>query len=334
MKITKDTKICISIIVTGRCNCNCEYCHFYASHSREKYNRDIDLGLFNRYIDYINYMKSITKNISIRFSGGEPLFMGDKLWELTNMCYNKTGIKPYIMTNGKLLCKDIAKKAKSNNVRAFVVSIENPFENIKGTEKTDDTLKRIKNCEGIDIPILFGMLVVKNENYKDIFKIANYFYDNVGMIPPMCEVNYLPYKSASKQQLDDLYINVKLLVSKYNGLCDISLFPYVIPEYYSNNLQGFEYLTEFPIDDKHNMLKLKNEDIISKTEEQINKSHVKYNCINKDCDWYEDCKHIKWVWNMDTGLISKKKKNEDYCKLKKILSQAFYDALCEGNNGI
>jgi len=328
MKITKDIKLCISIIVTGRCNCSCEYCHFYASHPRSEYNRDIDLNLFERYMDYINYLQTITKNISIRFSGGEPLFMGDYLWKLTNECYNKTGIKPYIMTNGKLLCKDTAQLAKKNNVRAFVVSIENPFEKIKGTEETSITLKKIEDCKDIDIPILFGMMIIKNECYKDIYKIANYFYEKVNMIPPMCEVNYLPYKSATSKELKDLYENVKRMVCKYNGLCDISLFPYVIPEYYSNNLQNFEYLTEFPIDDKHNMLKLKNDELVLKTEEQINKSYTRFECKNKKCDWHDECKYIKWVWNMETPLISKDKKNDDYCKLKKTLSSAFYDALC------
>ena len=330
MKINKESKICISIIVTGKCNCDCEYCHFYASHDRKKYNRNIDLKLFNRYIDYINYLKTKVKEIKVRFSGGEPLYMGEDLWKLTNELYAKTGIKPYIMTNGKLLNKKIAQKAKDNNVSAFVVSIENPFDNIRGTEKTIYTLSRIIESKEVNIPILFGMLVVQNREFKDLYRIAEYFYKKVKMIPPMCEVNYLPYISPTKEEFKQLYNNTKKIVKKYNGVCDISLFPYIIPEYYSNNLDGNEYLTEFPIDDKHNMLNLSNSEIIVKTQSQINKSYAEFDCKDTNCDWYGSCKRIKWVWNMDTKLVSKERKNQDYCEFKKVLSNAFYDALYEG----
>lgn len=333
MKITNDSKICISIIVTGKCNCNCEYCHFYASHSRKEYNRNIESRLFNRYIDYIKYLQEIAGKVSVRFSGGEPLTMGDDLWKLTNKLYEETGIKPYIMTNGKMLNQQLILTAKKNMVSGFVVSIENPFEIIKGTERAIDTLNRIKACKDIDsdVPVFFGMLVVKNENFKNMYDIAKYFYNEVRMIPPMCEVNYLPYESPSDIQFNDLYENVKMIVKKYNGICDISLFPYIIPEFYSNNLNGTEYLTEFPIDDKHDMLSLSNDKILIKTEEQIDKSYAKFICNESNCDWYDSCNRIKWVWNMHTNKISKELKNHDYCKFKKTLSTAFYDALCEEN---
>ena len=143
MKIKKNIKICLSIIVTGKCNLNCEYCHFYANHDRKEYNRNIDDKLFKRYVDYIKYLQTITPYVEVRFSGGEPLFMGDKLFDLSNYLYKETGIKPYIMTNGKLLNSCIMKEAENNSIDSFVVSIENPFVSVNGSVETEKTLKKI-----------------------------------------------------------------------------------------------------------------------------------------------------------------------------------------------
>ena len=45
------------------------------------------------------YLQYCINPPSVRFSGGEPLFMGDELFELSNYLYKETNIKPYIMTN-------------------------------------------------------------------------------------------------------------------------------------------------------------------------------------------------------------------------------------------
>ncbi len=335
MKITKNTKICLSIIVTGKCNLNCEYCHFYANHDRKKYNRNIDAKLFRRYVDYIKYLQTITPFVEVRFSGGEPLFMGDELFELSNYLYKETNIKPYIMTNGKLLSKEIMEKAKKNNIDSFVVSIENPFVDVVGSVETEKTLEKIMELNNDDVPINFGMLVVTNEQFKNIEKIADYFYTRIKQIPPLCEMNYLPYKSPNAQQFNDLYINVKNVVKKYNGKTNVSLFPYVVPEYYPNNQDGTEFLTELPIDDKHGILNISNDEMIKRTEKQMDRSFFEYECPNKECDWYQDCRHIKWVWKMNTDQISSEQKMKDYCEFKKIISNAYYDALVGSDeNGI
>ena len=36
----------LSITITGRCNCYCSYCHYYAYRDRQKYNFDMPEELF------------------------------------------------------------------------------------------------------------------------------------------------------------------------------------------------------------------------------------------------------------------------------------------------
>lgn len=327
MNINSKSKLCISIITTGRCNCNCEYCHFYADHDRKEYMRDIKDDLFDRYIEYINYLRDITQDISVRFSGGEPLVMGDRMFELAERLFSKTGIRPYIMTNGKLLTKGVIDQAKASHISSFVISIENPLHNAVGTENSDNVLRRFKELQNEDVPLYFGMLVLENGQYKNILEIADFFWNEVNMIPPMCEKNFIPYVSPTENEMEVLYDNVKKLVKTYNGKADIALFPYIIPEYYVNNLEGTEYLTEFPIDDTFGMLHKSFADIKKVTEDQLDRSYFKYECLQKECDWYESCSHIKWVWSMQTQKYSSEEKMKDYCRYKKVLSRAFFDAL-------
>lgn len=330
MIIDADTRLCLSIVSTGRCNCDCSYCHFYASHDRKLYNRDIDFKLLRRYVEYIKYLKEITPNITCRLSGGEPLIMGDKMFDITDYIASETGTKPYVMTNGKLLTEGIIKKAIKHNVSSFVVSVENPFDVSLGAVDAYETIDKYTLLQNDIVPLYFGMMVLENSQYENILKIADLFYEKTGVVPPMCEVNYLPYKSPSEIEMEALYQNVKALVKKYNGKTPLSLFPYVIPEYYSGNQKGTEYLTELPIDDKHNMLNKDNEAVLLSTCEQIDKSYFTYDCPNRECDWYDSCHHLKWVWKMDTKILNSKEKMKDYCKYKKVLSDAFFDALVLG----
>ena len=62
-------------------------------------------------------------------------------------------------------------------------------------------------------------------------------------------------------------------------------------------------------------------------EQKMSKTYFSYDCGNKNCEWKDSCNKLKWVWGMETNKISKKEKLSDYCRFKKILSQAFYDAL-------
>lgn len=40
----------LSITITGKCNCNCSYCHFYASRDRQKYDINMCPELFDNFI--------------------------------------------------------------------------------------------------------------------------------------------------------------------------------------------------------------------------------------------------------------------------------------------
>lgn len=332
MHITDKSKLVISLIVTGKCNNHCTYCHFYANHDRKLYNRNMEFSLFERYLDFINFLKTKTKHITCRFSGGEPLVMGEELFKYSSAMFEKTGYTPYIMTNGKLLSEKVIEDCKENHISSFVVSLENPVDMDDGSIDTDKVINAYKRLQNSTIPLYLGMVIVKNEKFKDIKKICDILYDKLGEIPPICELNFLPYTSPSEEELIDLYEGLKAVIKKYYGKTSFSFFPYITPEYYSNNLNGSEYLIEFPIDDIYGFMTKTNEELLEVYEDKLNKAYFAYNCPNSSCEWHDACSRIKWVWGDRSFTVSKEQKMKDYCRFKKTISRAFLDALTDLSN--
>lgn len=318
----------LSITVTGRCNCNCSYCHFYAHRDRNKYNIDIDNKLFGNYLKLINEIKNNHhKNIQVRFSGGEPLVIGDRIFELSNEMYNVTGIKPFILTNGRLLNKNIIEKSKQNNICAYLVSIENPFDEADGAPKTKETLEKIKELDSADVRVLPAIMIVKNNMFKNLLKIADYVYDEIGILPSFSELTYQAYESPTDRELRDLYENLKQIAKKYYNISPIRVFPYISPELYANNEKN--YLSELDLENSLQINDKNISDVAKKMFKKLDKSYIENPCKNKECDWYEDCRLIKWLWFYPNKDVNENQKLLDYCRFKNVINNALYDGIME-----
>ena len=159
----------LSITITGRCNCYCSYCHYYAYRDRQEYNFDMPEELFRNYVHLIKIIQQkYHKKLQVRFSGGEPLVIGDKLFDYSNYLHSKTGLKPYVLTNGKALNNEIIEKAKKANISAFLVSVENPFDESEGVPSTNETLNKIAAIDNNDVRVLPAVVVVKNEYFHKL----------------------------------------------------------------------------------------------------------------------------------------------------------------------
>jgi len=143
--------LCFSISITGRCNANCSYCHFYGMRSKETIKeiwKDIDDETYRLYINFLKRIKNaLPKNVDLqyRFSGGEPLVLKDRLFELADYGYKKTGIPPYILTNGLGITKNWVEKAKKHHIKYLFVSLENPFNPMQEPHKRKKLSLRLKN---------------------------------------------------------------------------------------------------------------------------------------------------------------------------------------------
>lgn len=324
--LKEDDLWALSVTVTGRCNCSCSYCHFYSHRDRKKFSIDISDELFDNYLNLINEIKNnLHNNIQVRFSGGEPLVLGDRIFELSNRMYEITGIEPYVLTNGKLLSKDIIEKSKKSHISAFLVSIENPFDEADGAPKTKEVLKIIKDLDSKEVRVLPAIMIIKNNMFKNLLSIADYVYNEIGLLPSFAELTYQAYESPTDEELSDLYTNIKKIASKYYEKTPIRIFPYVSPELYANN--QLNYLNELDLENSLN-LKLSNvEEVSKKMFKKLENSYKVNPCKNRDCDWYEDCRIIKWLWFYSTNNVTSEQKLKDYCRFKKVINSALYEGI-------
>lgn len=328
--INKNEHIHISITSTGRCNRGCKYCHFYASHNREEVDRDMDWQTFTGYVNFIKNLLKDGYDITVRFSGGEPLFIKEeKIYEMSDYIFENTGLEPYVMTNGKLLSKETIDKAAEHHISTFVVSCENPFKESEGAEHVEDVIEKYLELKNYNskVSIELGLVLIENSEFKNITKIADFFYERIGSIPPFSEKNFDTYERPTEQELLDLENSTRELVKKYNGIADMHLFPYIIPELYNNTEDDFkEHLIEFPLDDIHEYGKLDYINALKKMNEVFDKNNISYYCPNKECELREYCTLLKWVW-FDTTVCNEGEKLQDYCLMKKALVRGYFHAL-------
>lgn len=321
----------LSITATGKCNCDCSYCHFYALRDRKKYNFDMPERLFKNYVRLIKVIKEkYHKNLHVRFSGGEPLVMGDRLFEYCKYLYDETGISPYILSNGRLLDEEIIKKSKKAHIDAYLVSVENPFDQSEGAPRTEEVLQKIRtlNCE--DVNVLPAIMVVKNNAFHQLLEICDYVYDRIQMLPSFSELTYHAYEIATSEQINDLYLNVKAIAKKYYGKAAIKFFPYISPELYANNQKN--YMTELDLENSIGVADDNAELVAENLYKKLALSYQKNPCEDVNCDWYEDCRIIKWLWlyTYDNPDMTVGDKLKSFCALRKALNSGLLEGILEG----
>lgn len=325
--LNEDDIWCISISSTGRCNCNCSYCHVYARHEKEKYTIDITDDMFNDIINTIKYIKdNIHKNIQVRFSGGEPLILGDRLFEMTKKIYEITDYESVVLSNGLLINDQIIEKAEKSNIGIFACSIENPFNPAEGAPDPNTVMDKIQKYNACKPSVVPGVMIIKNEYFKDLASIADYAYSKMNALPVFSELSFQAYESPSEEQLKELHKNIKNIAKKYYGITPLRFFPYVSPELHSNGERNF--ITSIELEDAEALSKGA-ENGAKLLIDRLNNSYINPMCQKKDCEWYEDCQLIKWTWNNETRRITKEKKMDDFCNFKRTINTALYEGILE-----
>lgn len=313
----KQNIICFSINVTEICNCSCSYCHFYLENPNREYKFCIDDRILDNYIKLLNYFKNyLNQSIHIRLSGGEPLILGSKLFFITDKIYKETGIKPYVLTNGKLLNKDVIDMAIKFNVDKFIMSFENPFKIDKYSVNTFDNIESFNKLNSYSKMIFPGVVVVTNDMFKKLYDICDFFYNSIGEIPTISEASFKAYKTPDDFEIDALQENIKLTAKKFFSKTPLELFPYITPEISFN--YNYKYVIDLYIGNRFEISDDNIPDSTEKIYKNLFKTYINNFCNNINCEWYNSCQHIRLFW---------KDKMDDYCKFKKAICNGFFDAI-------
>jgi len=298
----RDKIYSISVVVTGRCNLNCSYCHFFRTRSRKDVAYDISDEQFMTYMKFIRAWSSSTQSpTSYRFSGGEPMILGDRLFSLANKALEIVGTPPYILTAGKNLDEDWISKARDSAISHIFVSMENPIRPDKGSVDPILLAQKIKTYNSESLPIIPGVCVVPNDCFSRLYEICCWFYNELGRIPLICEINYGSYVSPSEDEWKHLEENLCRVVEDFFPKTHLNLFSSVIPEYAYGGIDP--YLFELDLDNFH---EIRDDNIAEKIPEIKSyveaSSYPKLSCNQDYCPWISFCKNTKWYWQRDENL--------------------------------
>lgn len=316
-----------SVIVTERCNLACTYCHFYAARAKKAVRRDMPDDLFDTYIAFIkHFMDTSGTEVTYRFSGGDPTTLDDRLFELAGRALKKTGSKPYLLTGGKIIDQAWIDKAKPFISHLFI-SLESPLCPDRGALKPSETIRIIKKYNSSDMPLLLGSTVLRNSDFKHLYDVCKIVYEELGQLPNIQEINYLPFESPTEEELHDLYDNLRRVVADFNGKAPLNLFSYVSPEFTTLHNSKQVFLTDLDMDNTFGMTQDNLEEASKKVLDFQWVNYPAVSCDNEDCEWKEGCQRIKWLWKYPSHTVTAEKKFDDYCRFKKVVNAAFYDAL-------
>lgn len=104
--------------LTSQCNAFCKHCY-----NNSGINNISDVMTPDKWVEFSKYIVSNGGVFECLLSGGEPLLLGDKLFEIMDIL-NDDGTIFFIMTNGYLVNDGMAKKFKKYQYHWFQVSID------------------------------------------------------------------------------------------------------------------------------------------------------------------------------------------------------------------
>lgn len=328
MKSAQEKIYTFSVGVTGRCDSSCSYCHYYATRDRKSVSYDISTKQFIAYMKFIrHWCATVPGKTFYRFSGGEPTVLGDRLFELANIGFQHTGARPFILTAGKRLEKSWVEKAKRSQISHIFVSVENPIDPQRGAPNPFGVVQMIRECNSPELPIVPGVCIVPNNCFKYLYRICEWFYKELGRIPLICEVNYSPYQSPNEDEWRDLERELPKVIKDFFPLTQLNLFSSVVPELAYGGKDP--YVFDLNLENTHCI------DLVNyqtKVDEFIGYletvSYPRLHCNQTKCPWNMFCQNTKWYWQIQAKKFSLPKLR-DYCRFKRVISDAFYRTLID-----
>jgi hypothetical protein len=319
-----------SVIVTGRCNTACTYCHYYARRDRRAVAYDISDEQFETYMKFIKlWSEAVPGETRVRFSGGDPMVLGDRLFSLADKAYQMTGTRPFALTAGKALSREWTIRAASSALTHVAVSIENPFSPDPKAPNPHKVVKAMLECRDSGFTLIPGVCVVSGEQFEILYETCEWFYDRLGRIPVIHEINYDAYRPPTEENWAALEKSVWRILETYSRRTALNLFPSVSPEL------GFGGQDPYVIDlDLENSYELNGRNYADKLADVLRRlehdNYPRLACKTRSCTWWEFCDNAKWYWFGDRNNRPAVKL-QDYCRFKRLLNDVYYRFFVDRN---
>lgn len=220
----------LNLNVTWFCPVKCSYCHVTSKGSHD-----------DKFIlpeETLIKQCRVAKKLGVkeyRFSGGEPLSLGDTLFKYADIVYRESGKKPVVLTSGAYIDKKWLEKAKGK-FSGIYISIENPLGPLQTVIDSTKMLKLIKENHSPELPFKYGLTLMSADQFKNIGKIFELFYKNVEKkFMPQFEYPCLKdFIVPTNEELNDIYKETRKLFKKHG----------IISYYFVNIIGSLSFLNQ------------------------------------------------------------------------------------------
>ncbi len=169
----------LRIMVTGRCNFSCFFCHMEGYHSSRVASEELSL-------EELELLAEAARRASIKafkITGGEPTIRDD-LVEIVRLLHS-TGAYVSMTTNASLLHRHLPGLAEAGlghiNVSLHALT-EEAFEKITGARVLGRVLKNIRLARDYGISVKINYVVLRDINFDDIDRVIDFAADVGAMV--------------------------------------------------------------------------------------------------------------------------------------------------------
>jgi MoaA/NifB/PqqE/SkfB family radical SAM enzyme len=152
----------------------------------------------------------------IRFSGGEPVSLGKKLFDYADLVYDTVGIKPNILTSGAGINDHWVRQARGR-FQGIYVSVENPLEPLQKFVDNKRILRIMRDNFSDEIPFQYGLTLITAEHFKNLKAIFDLLYENTyyAMMPQLDYPCLKGFVMPHTAQLDTLQSQTRDIFDAY-----------------------------------------------------------------------------------------------------------------------
>ena len=348
----------IFLMLGSKCNFKCKYC---MQCGKEGITTPLPEKINPEIFDFIKETaeQQAPQTLGLHFYGGEPLIYFNSIKRIVNETKNIPNVKYSIITNGRLITEEIADYFNNNNF-SVCISWDGKVSNItRGYDVfSNSTIKEnIFKIKNICISAVYSSYTYPLNIFKDFSelsfeysKIHNYhmgfnvdeLFDTDLQDRSLFDINY----NRIYNEIDDIFKRYCTDDPEQTNIAEKFYIKELIDNiksYISSNEDGFEFnyltscgsgITTLNLDMQGNLYNCHNSSVVIGN---IKDQYYKYisNLIKYDNtkEFYNTCKNCEVISICRGGckLMSKEKRENSYCKLKKAVFSPIIDNLLKNN---
>ena len=227
--------------VTSKCNLHCKHCY-----NRSGGNRPADAVTGNDWVAFAKKLVAKGGLFEATISGGEPLLLGDKLFELMDILHADNTIFNFI-SNGYLFDKKVLDRLKKYRFYWIQISIDScssarhdEFRGVKGSWKRATNAAYLVALSGIPLRIATTVTPRELDYLEEIIQTAinlGASYLVIGEVMPSGRAFDNEEIFLSREQLNQFYLTTDELIKRYKDKLSIlvSSSPRTQLEYFSSS---------------------------------------------------------------------------------------------------